>query len=49
VGLSSIKAVVERFGGELMLETRENVGSTFRVRLPLATATPAESDGPLQV
>ena len=35
VGLAGAKNIVERFGGELGLESRENAGSTFTVRLPL--------------
>lgn len=35
VGLSGAKALVERFGGEFSLRTKENEGSTFVVRLPL--------------
>ncbi len=35
VGLAGAKNIVERFGGELELESRENAGSTFTVRLPL--------------
>lgn len=33
VGLACTKSLVERFGGELTLETRESQGSTFTVRL----------------
>lgn len=36
VGLAGAKNLVERFGGEFALETRENEGSTFTVRLPLS-------------
>ena len=35
VGLAGAKAIVERFGGEFTLDTRENEGSTFTARLPL--------------
>ena len=35
VGLSGAKAIVERFGGRMELDTRENEGATFTVRLPL--------------
>ncbi len=35
VGLAGAKRIVERFGGTLGLESRENEGSTFSVRLPL--------------
>jgi len=37
VGLSGAKSIVERFGGTLSLETTENEGSTFTVRLPICT------------
>ncbi len=35
VGLAGIKQLVERFGGELRLESEENAGSEFTVRLPV--------------
>ena len=35
VGLAGVKHIVERFGGELALRSRENEGSTFTVRLPI--------------
>ena len=35
VGLAGVKHIVERFGGELELHSRENEGSVFTVRLPL--------------
>jgi signal transduction histidine kinase len=35
VGLAGVKELVERFEGELGLETQENEGSVFTVRLPL--------------
>ncbi len=41
VGLSSVKQIVERFGGELELQSRENEGSVFTVRLPLHTEQPS--------
>jgi signal transduction histidine kinase len=34
VGLAGVRSLVERFGGELTLDTRENEGSTFTVWLP---------------
>jgi signal transduction histidine kinase len=37
VGLAGVKELVERFGGILELETQENKGSAFTVRLPLHT------------
>jgi signal transduction histidine kinase len=36
VGLALVKLMVERFGGRLTLDSRENEGSTFTVQLPLA-------------
>ena len=35
VGLAGVKELVERFDGELELESEENRGSAFTVRLPL--------------
>ncbi|MCP4399724.1 MAG: GAF domain-containing sensor histidine kinase [bacterium] len=35
VGLAGVKHIVERFDGEMELQSRENEGSTFIVRLPL--------------
>lgn len=35
VGLAGVKHIVERFGGEIELQSQENQGSTFIVRLPL--------------
>ena len=35
VGLAGVKRIVERFGGELTLESCENQGSTFTVNVPL--------------
>ena len=37
VGLAGVKRLVECFGGELRLQTEQNLGSTFSVVLPLAT------------
>lgn len=36
VGLAGVKSIVERFGGHMELESRENRGSLFRIRLPHA-------------
>jgi len=36
VGLAGVKEMVDRFGGTMTLTSRENEGSTFTVRLPLA-------------
>jgi len=35
VGLAGVKALVERFGGEMELQSQENKGTVFIVRLPL--------------
>ncbi len=35
VGLAGVKHIVERFGGQVELQSEENAGSTFIVRLPL--------------
>ena len=42
-----MKELVERFDGELELDSEENRGSTFTVRLPLfeGEAHPATDDG----
>jgi signal transduction histidine kinase len=41
VGLAGVKDLVERFRGELELESEENKGSVFTVRLPLTGAQPS--------
>ena len=38
VGLAGAKYIVERFGGKFELQSRENEGSTFTVRLPIHSA-----------
>ncbi len=40
VGLAGVKQMVERFGGEILLDSEENVGTTFTVRLPLQGGSP---------
>jgi PAS domain S-box-containing protein len=40
LGLFICHSIVESMGGELTLDTRPGVGSTFRVALPLATPSP---------
>jgi len=33
--LAGVRSIVERFGGQLELDSREDEGSTFAVRLPM--------------
>jgi len=40
LGLTITKAIVERHGGRIELESAENAGTTVRVRLPLGGAVP---------
>jgi signal transduction histidine kinase len=42
VGLAIARALVEAHGGEVWLETQENVGSAFNFTLPLVPATEAQ-------
>jgi two-component system sensor histidine kinase SenX3 len=37
VGLAGVKNIVERFSGQLEIQSVENQGSTFTVRLPIFT------------
>ena len=46
VGLAGAKSLVERHGGRLTLETRENEGSTFTVFLPCSSNPPGMSAFP---
>lgn len=46
VGLAGVKSLVERFGGELTFQTRENEGTTFTVRLPGDYQPPKTRGGP---
>ncbi len=36
LGLSIVKQIIERLGGEIWVESRENIGSTFKFKLPKA-------------
>ncbi len=40
LGLSIVRHAVERHGGEVLVESREGVGSTFTLRLPVAPPDP---------
>jgi signal transduction histidine kinase len=37
IGLSAVRAAVEQMGGSVAVRSAEGKGSTFTVRLPLAT------------
>ncbi len=39
LGLSTIYGIVERLGGQILVNSEENVGTVFTVRLPLPTTT----------
>jgi len=43
LGLATVHSIVERHGGELLLESRLGLGTTFRVRLPRHTPAAEES------
>jgi K+-sensing histidine kinase KdpD len=48
--LAAVKALVEEYDGELALQSQENRGSRFTVRLPLYEADAAKGIGaPLAV
>jgi len=40
IGLASVKKIVEKGGGQVSVESKEGVGSTFRVTLPLFREEP---------
>jgi signal transduction histidine kinase len=49
LGLSIVRRIVRAHGGQIDVESAVDVGSTFRVRLPLAVRTncdPADHRGP---
>lgn len=48
LGLYIARALVERHGGRLWLESRKGVGSAFHISLPLLSRTPATTDTPVQ-
>ena len=40
LGLATVRSVVTRMGGDIDVESREGVGTTFRIRLPGAATAP---------
>lgn len=38
LGLSIVKSIVDRHGGRITVESRQGVGTTFRIMLPVATS-----------
>jgi PAS domain S-box-containing protein len=46
IGLASVALVVEQHGGSVTVESAENVGSTFTVRLPVAPPEQPEQEEP---
>jgi len=49
IGLTIVRQLVDRMGGEIEVSSEPGVGSEFRVWLPQADAAPAPADAPLQV
>ena len=49
LGLVIVEICVERHGGQLQIESRENAGTRVTVRLPLFTSAPAAPDAPAAV
>ncbi len=50
LGLSISKKIVADFGGTISFETQERLGTTFRIRLPIAHGDEAEQGGlPLKI
>jgi signal transduction histidine kinase len=45
LGLPGVRQTVEAHGGSIGVETREGVGTTLRVRLPIASIAPGGSTG----
>ena len=45
IGLTSARQIVEQHGGAIAVESEEGAGSTFTVRLPLASETAGSRDG----
>lgn len=47
LGLATTKQVIERAGGSIAVESEVGVGTTFRIRLPMVDAEPAEEGRPV--
>jgi signal transduction histidine kinase len=47
LGLTIVKDLVDRYAGHIDVESREGVGTTFTVTLPLEPASPADAQRPL--
>jgi len=44
LGLSIVKALVEKMGSEIVCESEEGAGTTFSVKLDKGTATPLKKE-----